>query len=371
MRYPPLCPHSSCCEHHHTEKPEHTWWVRDGHFLSARKGLTQRYRCRSCGQRFSEVTFSLDYYSKKRVSLRRLRSLLTNGSSVRAAARQLRVSTSAISRRIMILARQSLAAHAELAESIVPREELVADGFQSFWVSQYHPNNFNFLAGADSQYLFAMTQATLRRSGSMTPRQKLKRSLIERSDPTDPSELSREFTRLLGSAEQLWSRAASFRRVLRTDKHERYPECLASLGTTGIRHIRVSSRLPRTPGNPLFAVNYLDREVRKDLAEHHRETVCFARSAVLSTARMWVYMVEHNCNKPYRIDPKSGLSHAEVAGVAPDLLRRVRLRMLTRRAFLTRTKLDHGQRMVWMGMLHTPERENRSNRRLTPAYSYA
>ena len=271
----------------------------------------------------------------------------------------------------MLLARQSLAVHAELMREVILREELVADGFQSFWVSQFHPNNFNFLVGADSQYLFAMSQATLRRSGTMTTKQRQKRAVIEAADPTDPTELPREFTRLLETAARLWWACPEEFRVLRTDKHERYPDCLASLALPRIRHIRISSKRARTTDNPLFAVNYLDREVRKDLAEHHRETLCFARSAAVSTARMWIYMVNHNYYKRYRIAPESWVTHAEVAGVVPEELRRVRRRMLTRRAFLSRTRLDHGQRMVWMGMVPTPEGENRSNRRLTPYYCAA
>jgi hypothetical protein len=61
-------------------------------------------------------------------------------------------------------------------------------------------------------------------------------------------------------------------------------------------------------------VNYLDREIRKDLAEHHRETVCFARSQLMSDARMWIYLVWHNTDKPYRISPRQDVSHAEAAG---------------------------------------------------------
>ena len=41
------------------------------------------------------------------------------------------------------------------------------------------------------------------------------------------------------------------------------------------RHLRVSSRVPRTRLNPLFAVNYIDRQLRKDLDEHVRETCVF------------------------------------------------------------------------------------------------
>jgi hypothetical protein len=271
----------------------------------------------------------------------------------------------------MLLARQCLAGHAELTEEHILTEPLVLDGFQSFWVSQFHPNNFNLLAGAKSQYLFAMTQATLRRGGTMTPKQKEKRAMIEKADPPDRGALSAAVSEVLEAGEGLWARIAKRLRTLVSDRHETYPRCLSLCTVPGIKHVRISSKEPRTPSNPLFAVNYLDREIRKDLAEHHRETLCFARNAALSTARMWVYLVTHNIEKPYRISPEHPLTHAEVAGISGERVRAVRRKLLTQRAFLSRSSLDHTLRRVWMGMIPTPERENRINRRLTPAYCAA
>ena len=371
MTYPPFCPNPHCSDHWHTHSPSRRWWILDGCYRSRLSGRVQRYRCTSCGSRFSEATFSVYYFAKKRINLYRLKKLLTNGSSIRAAARQLNVSPTTIIQRCMLLCRQSIACHAELLADLTAREALVADGFQSFWVSQFHPNNFNLLAGATSQYLFAMTQATLRRGGTMTPAQKRKRRHIERLDPPDPGLLSRSFQELLETAQRLWARMPAAQRELRTDKHQCYPGCLARCTVDHVTHIRVSSKEPRTRYNPLFTVNYLDRELRKDLAEHHRETVCFARNAALSTARMWIYLVSHNYEKPYRISPRRGLTHAEMAGISTQALRRVRRRMLTRRAFFTRALLDHTLRMVWIAAIPTPERANRINRRLTPGYCVA
>ena len=371
MHHPPFCPNPECCEHWHRATPAYRWWVCDGHYRSACHGRVRRYRCTNCGRHFSDATFSLDYFSKRRVNFYRVRSLFTNGSSLRATARQLHVATGAITRRIMILCRQALAAHAAALEELIVREELVADGFQSFWVSQFHPNNFNLLTAAESQYLVSLTQATLRRSGTMTAAQKERRCLIEAGDRPDPDALVREFSRLMERAELLWARVPEELRALRTDEHSCYPGCLSLCTLPGIRHLRYSSKLPRTRSNPLFAVNYLDREIRKDLAEHHRETVCFARNAALSTARLWIYLMEHNYSKPYRISPQSTITHAEAAGLPGQTVRRIRHGWMTRRAFLSRSRLDHIGRLLWMGAIPTPERENWINRRLTPAYCTA
>ena len=157
MREPPFCPNPHCSCHFRADECPQLWYARDGSFCSRREGATRRYRCRFCGKRFSDATFSLEYFAKRRLDLRRLRKLLVSGAGVRAAARTMCCSPAAITRRVVILARQSMAAHAAISQHHSRTEKLVADGFQSFWVSQYHPNNFNLPCGSDSQYVYAMT----------------------------------------------------------------------------------------------------------------------------------------------------------------------------------------------------------------------
>jgi len=81
-------------------------------------------------------------------------------------------------------------------------------------------------------------------------------------------------------------------------------------------HLRISSHLPRTIHNPLFSSNYTDRELRKDLANHHRESVCFNRNVANGMLRLWAYLMWHNYLKPYRIRWPKGrrpATHAEAS----------------------------------------------------------
>ena len=378
MREPPFCPNAHCQCHFYPGESEHDrWYSDDGVFVSNREGLTQRYRCRECGKRFSEATFSLDYYAKRKINLYRLRRHLVSGSSIRATSRQLFCAPGTVTRRLMILARQSIAAHAALSPHHARCEPLVADGFESFWVSQYHPNNFNLLCGSDSQYVHALTTVSLKRSGRMREAQRKKRERIEALDPSDPAALEHSFGELVSAATRLWHRqreeevcTGDERCILITDEHQSYPKAILPFrALTHIVHWTVSSQLARTGDNPLFAVNYIDREIRKDLAEHHRETMCFARSASHSVARMWVYLVWHNIEKPYRISPRSPLTHAEVSGVPRDELRRQKRKLMRRRAFLCHSHLSESQRRDWLQLHWTPERENRTNRRVTPRFA--
>ena len=86
-----------------------------------------------------------------------------------------------------------------------------------------------------------------------------------------------------------------------------------------------NSKEGRNTGNPLFSVNYIDREIRKDMASHARETVQFPRNVSNAMLRMNLYLFDHNVFKPYRIRDveKRRLSHAEAAGIESGNLRMI------------------------------------------------
>jgi len=85
-----------------------------------------------------------------------------------------------VKNKISRLARQAIAVHKELRAGLICQENLVADGFESFCVSQYFPNNINLLLLKDSQYLYYTNYVTIRRKGRMTPEQKQKREELEK-----------------------------------------------------------------------------------------------------------------------------------------------------------------------------------------------
>ena len=108
MRVPPFCPRRSCPQHW-IDSPDPTrWWSKAGHYQCTREGQVQRFVCKECGHRFSESSFSIDYFAKRPISYHRLLGLLTNSTSIRAAARLLHTSPGAVTCRITRLARQAL-----------------------------------------------------------------------------------------------------------------------------------------------------------------------------------------------------------------------------------------------------------------------
>jgi len=114
--------------------------------------------------------------------------------------------------------------------------------------------------------------------------------------------------------------------TLHTDEKTEYVIALKELPEA--RHLRelgvfthrqTSSRIARTRANPLFPVNYLDREIRKNSAAHVRETVRADREANMTATRMVILLGHHTFRKPYRIrgdKPRpDAKTHAEKAGL--------------------------------------------------------
>lgn len=348
MKSPPFCPNPDCPNHH--TPPAGKWFWRAGYYLSRFAGRVQRFYCLSCSHRFSTQTFSIDYYAKRKTDYHAIDRQLRSTGSIRDLSRDLSVSTATVLNRISRLARNALAAHARLSGGALQREALVADGFESFCVSQYFPNNITLLAGKESQYLYFANYCTLRRKGRMTDVQKQTRKRLEQQWRADPRALRKTFDELTNHI-----RCDEGSSVLFTDEKREYRESLHAVAACKpIKHVRISSRLPRTVVNDLFSVNYLDREIRKDCANHVRETVCFSREVNNCMERFWVYMVYHNYRKPYRIRYGEKRTHAEVAGINGEAVRSALKGYFTRRSFLSKTEVTGSMRSLWLRELETP-----------------
>jgi len=348
--------------------------VRDGHYFSACSGQVQRYRCKGCGTGFSSQSFSLDYMARRRVSYRRLFELLISSSGIRDMARILKVSPHCITNRISRLSRQAMAIHAKLLESLTLKEELVADGFESFAVSQYFPNNIQLLAGKTSQYWICSDYAHLRRKGCMSEYQRKRNSFLQRQCTHHRVTVYASFEALVRQALTLAEGSCSAAHRLFTDEHPQYRKVTGSLcrrDRSALVHRSYSSKKARTLSNPLFSVNYLDRQIRKDLAEHSRETVQFARNVVNQMERLAIYRLYHNYFKPFRINGSSErrISHGEKAGIRKEAIGRELKSLFTRRRFYSRLGSSMaGDRLLWLRAIATPLKRGAE---YLPAYSWA
>ncbi len=357
---PPFCARSSCIHHQPISCSPYHAYTPWGFYNTKAFGKVPRYRCNACGKTFSRQTFRLDYYAKHILSYRDIVQRLSSCESLSAIGRALGASTDTISNRISRASRQALALSSEVSSRMQPEEDLAADGFESFCRSQYFPNNITLLVGSTSQYVYAADHVTLRRKGRMTAQQKKTRTTLETLWKPEPGGIERSFCRIADEALRVYAATQRTKLTLWTDEHKSYTRALAHsqhvslLVQTGLlQHRVISSRAARTTKNPLFPVNYLDRELRKDLHEHVRETVCFGRNVNRQMERLSVYLLWHNSMKRHRAreGPKPNVAYA-----CKDLMGSERwyTRIWELRAWRTLTELSDSMRETWERMRRTP-----------------
>lgn len=354
MKYPPFCPNSRC-ELHYLKHRKTAWYTKSGFYLTETHGRIRRYKCRQCGMRFSDQTFSLDYSTKRKLPYDYILKQLKSAAGIRDIARDLKVSPTTIINRISRLSRQTLSIHAELKSSIRLKEDLVADGFESFAVSQYFPNNIHLLAGKESQYLYSFDYSHMSRKGRMTKAQKKKNNEMK-GRITGNISITKSFTNICKQLDLLLENRQASHTVLFTDEKPQYRRVISDNSfCASLSHTTVNSKIARNTSNDLFSVNYLDREIRKDNANHVRETVQFSRNVNNTLERLSIYGFYHNYMKPYRINLNSKELHAEVAGIDRWRISAELKTLYTRRRFYHRIKNITGEQMrIWLRGFATP-----------------
>jgi transposase-like protein len=282
---PPFCPNPAC--RHHRD-PKDWRFARRGTFARKHAPLqVQRYQCLACRRGFSSQTFALGYWCRRQDLFAPVFQALMACSGLRQVGRQLSLTRVTVACRVERLGRHCLLLNEMLRPKGPPAEPVVLDGFETFEHSQYAPMHLNLLVGARSWLVYGFTESELRRKGRMTDWQKKRRlQLEERHGRPDPRAVQAGVEDLLRLA--LPQGAAV---ELRSDEHPAYVRALRALGDRlRIDHRVTKSTEPRTPRNPLFAVNLADLLLRHGSSNHKRETIAFSkrRQAVVDRASIFV-----------------------------------------------------------------------------------
>jgi hypothetical protein len=357
---PEFCPNSACRYHDRTAAAVGDWYTRFGRFMTRCRGAIQRFRCRACGKTCSTQTFSVHYWTHSTMDLSWLLEHLYGCDGLRNTGRCIDVGYRVIGNRTRRLARNALSVMDEALHRVELRENLAIDGFQSYTRSQYHPNNITQVIGSKSQFIYAAVHTLLRRSGSMRPYQRRQRARIDRVwRPT--TSIARDTTVVFQDLRDMIVAAADRPGgiTIASDKHRAYPIALKAVPELALRvkdkrltHRQVSSRAARTVKNPLFPVNYVDRQIRKNMGEHVRETCRQGREVNCQMERMAVFIVAHNFLTPHRVantvDVDACPTHAQMAGIDnPEVQERLS-RLFTHRHVWSHSKTKYEWiRRIW------------------------
>ncbi len=190
-------------------------------------------------------------------------------------------------------------------------EEIVYDGLESFEFSQFFPYHLNIAVDKSNDYIQFLNESEMRRKGTMTPQQKIKRKQLEalhgRPDPKAiEKSTARLFDCLIGDQSHV---------TVYTDKHQQYIKPLKKYGSQ-VTHVQTSSKEHRGHHNNLFAINRLDMMIRHGNKNHTRETIAFSKRRQAGIERAAMSAVYHNFSMDRRQRGVRGLTPAMVRGVA-------------------------------------------------------
>lgn len=316
---------------------------------------TQRFRCSTCRRWFCDATFSLDYWKKRPGLGPRILPLIVDGKALRQAARTLRVGPSTVKRHERELARQALL-HLERARRRLRHqlgEPIEIDGLRSFAGSQFEPVEITTLLASNSGFLLACDPFPLRRSGSMTPRQKVERRRREAlHGRPDPAARRQSVARLLHLALDLTPPDQPLR--LRSDDEPDYVLVRRTL-LHPILHVRVSSRRRRQdPRHPLWLTNHKHRLLRHLLASLRRETIAHHKTLQGLSERLALVQLWLNYTKGVseRRISRARTTPAMLAGLAAAPLGGANL--FAARLFPQREGLGHDLQLRYEGRLVRP-----------------
>ena len=360
-----LCPRIGCVNHHLEAGRSDHWYYPSGTYHTLAFGVVQRYRCRDCGKNFSDQTFSLNYYLKKKTDFRTFAREFNSRASDLFCARPFGYSSASVQTRVDRLARNAIFMHTRLRETLRLSEHLVADGLESYTGSKYFPNNINILIGKDSEYLYEFNLSHTKRKGRVNEVQRARMDRIYEGKSFVANEMHIRFTELLSTAAVLMENRRIDEVILHTDENPVYAQAYSPAYAHAVKHKAIeklyhhttSSTEPRVKSNPLFAVNYFDRLIRKDMVNHRRKSICFARDAQNMMSRFAWYVCAHNYFKPKRISSKGAQEEGRHhSGVECDRgeLKRWKKMIYEKRYLLSLSTVGGYQRKVWTKSVASP-----------------
>jgi transposase-like protein len=356
-----FCPNNKCTYNQKLSYKD-KWFRKDGYHPTKAFGPIQRYRCLHCGKTFSDQTFSLNYYLKKATDFDQLLKQLNSNNSSCFIARENKMSFESIRIRRDRMARNALFFQSTMQSDLVIDEPLCADGFESYTKSKYYPTNINILIGSESGYLYYFTESHSRRKGKVTAKQKERMEWEYEDKSFQGCDLYSNFSGLLSILKGMCKDNSC---VLHTDEHKTYPSVLDDLSKAGgfpvVQHIKTSSKRIRNGQNPLHRANTMDMLFRKDLPNHRRRTICFARNDRNMLSRIALYTVTHNFFKPKYISDKAKQTqekHYSTLGFDEEKVAFWKSLFTSNRFFLSKVQLPAFFLKVWKRITDTPFGEN-------------
>ena len=315
---PPRCPHRDCASNVSATPFRHR---RHGHFVRKCDGRrVPRFRCLICSRGFSSQSFRLDYRLRRPQLLTQLFELFVSKVTLRQASRIVGAHLDTVAlhqRRLGEHCRrlQYALIRTSPAPTETPVRRIAFDELETFEGSRIRrPVTAAVTVDADALFIYDLEVGKLPQRGS-------------KQAPQGNGKAA-ETTRRSGSRRAV---RAALRRtaaslpagsevVVVSDKKTTYPNAIKrAFGARCLRHIRVDSKAPRTPRNPLFPANLTLAMLRDGVSRLVRRSWAHSKHRGRLRLHLWIWVVWRNWHRPRTVrEPQS--SAAMAAGLAKSRL---------------------------------------------------
>ncbi len=264
------CPNSLCA------CPESI--IRDGSFWRREDSkMIQRFRCKTCGTRFSSATFTSTYRQKKRRVNSPLLKLLASGVSLRRSAILLGVNHKTVERKLPLLANRCRRLNDRHLNKLKGRvHNIQIDDLITKENSKLKPLSVSIVVDENRRLILGAEVSQIPAFGHLS-----KLSLKKYGPRRD--ELSQGLTRLFEKITPIVSSEV----LIKSDEHQRYPGFISAYLPLA-RHLTFPSErgcivgqgeLKKVNFDPLFIVNHTCAILRANINRLIRKTWCTTKNA--------------------------------------------------------------------------------------------
>ena len=307
---PPRCPNRRCGAH---RKPSPGFYRRIGTYQpQCRNEPIPRFKCRLCRRGFSRQTFRLDYRDKQPGKNGTLFQLLASGIGLRQTGRLVGLDVHAVQKKFRKVARHLRLLNRNLLPGLPAGRTYLLDELESFEFSSITPLTIPVLIERTSKFVVAVDVATIRRvakAGSWRRRWldrfEAKRGRVQDRGRNCVRRVFGRFAKLLGG------NSADFV----TDEKALYGRFCRQRFGAQVAHQTVSSKLPRTVYNPLFAVNLTDAMLRDNNGRLRRRSWLVSKSGRFLRLQIELFNAYRNWHRRRHNDDPEHLTPGVALGL--------------------------------------------------------
>jgi transposase-like protein len=279
------CPNSNCA------CPE--LFIKDGKFKRQEDSkFIQRYRCKSCGTRFSSATFTWTYRQKKRRVNSPLLGLLASGVSMRRAAELLKIHKNTVELKLPFLAARCRRLNDQSLKKFSGRIfNMQIDDLITKENSKLKPLSVSIAVDSDRRLILGAEVSQIPAFGHLA--RFARKKYGERKD-----EHSEGLTRLFKRITPLVNSEV----LIKSDEHQRYPSFISGF-IPKAKHMTFKSErgcvvgqgeLKKIGFDPLFAVNHTCALLRANINRLIRKTWCTTKDKMRLKDHLDVFIYFYN-----------------------------------------------------------------------------